>query len=480
MFRLKILRQTFLAVWLADTMQLSRSWIPFRYALFTTQQRPPVLKRMQSLDHFNARRQSHTIVSLAPLDTIGDDRDLYDDSSSSSWDLAFQEGEDENSFDKVEDDDDEGEEEHGDEGESIAGQDGDPLLQEGFRWKVAVDKCLLDCEKTLRSLNRELEKTESIESVVKRAQLLTSNLYLFSPGVTSVTVQDWENEGQDVVLELDPSYSSAAEEADEQFQKARKLKRGSLRVRALIEEKLLIFQSIQKLQTDLDKVLTNDPVDEYMLRFHQDQLMGLRAKSGFEPPAVATQTTRVRRVFQAKQKPAIGSPASNVRKLTTPAGSLIFIGRNRRGNEYLSMTKAKPNDLWMHARGTPGAHVLIPQSRGMMEPTEDCLQLAANLAAFYSDGRNEKKTPVTLVQAKHVLKPRGAPMGAVKLRQEDRIINGVPDDVPDDFKEAREQSGQLSAFGDNGYRSADKAKRRKQAAASQKSKKTTKKSKQKT
>ena len=133
-----------------------------------------------------------------------------------------------------------------------------------------------------------------------------------------------------------------------------------------------------------------------------------------------------------------------------------MVGRNRRGNEYLSLSAARGSDLWLHARGTPGAHVLIPQRRGSPAATPECLQLAANVAVFYSDARSERRADVTVASPKHIIKPRNAPLGAVQLRQEERVVVGFPSDVPDDLRLARDESGQNEE-----YRARDKSKNRK-------------------
>lgn len=70
--------------------------------------------------------------------------------------------------------------------------------------------------------------------------------------------------------------------------------------------------------------------------------------------------------------------------------------------------------------------------KGVREPGETCMQMAADLAAFYSDLGREGKAAVTYISPKHVSKPRGAPLGAVKLREgEGSTIVGRPDGVPD-------------------------------------------------
>lgn len=97
--------------------------------------------------------------------------------------------------------------------------------------------------------------------------------------------------------------------------------------------------------------------------------------------------------------------------------------------------------------------------------TENCLQLAADLAAFYSDARSERRADIMAASPKHLLKPRGGPLGAVKVREEWKVFTGFPDNVPDDFKLAREESGQSEE-----YRAADKAKHRRRNREAQQAK----------
>ena len=111
---------------------------------------------------------------------------------------------------------------------------------------------------------------------------------------------------------------------------------------------------------------------------------------------------------------------------------------------------------------------MIQQRRGSPPATDACLKFAADLAIFYSDARSETSFDVTTTEPKHLLKPRGAPLGAVKLRQESGTLVGRPADVPEECKVAREESGQ-----DSEYRFQDKAKHRRrtrEAAKKQKDK----------
>jgi predicted ribosome quality control (RQC) complex YloA/Tae2 family protein len=326
------------------------------------------------------------------------------------------------------------------------------LMEEYHKWTGALQKAMNNLEKKQKSLQSELEKAQSVEETMARAQLLVSNLYLFpTPNVREATVQDWENDGKEVVLKVDPQYESANAEAEALFDRARKLKRGSKVVKELLTETDQAFEMLQDAQLDLTSAYDADTsdIDEGRLRLVQDRLLRSAKQTKFQLPSESNKSSR------NKQQRPPASPYSNIRKLKSPGGCTVLVGRNRRGNEYLSFQVARGNDIWMHSRGCPGAHVLIQNRRGSPEPTDACWQFAANLAVFYSDNRSERKGEVTAAEAKHLLKPRGAPLGALKLREELKVLVGRPDDVPESLKLARDESGQTDE-----YRSSDKAKHR--------------------
>ena len=94
-------------------------------------------------------------------------------------------------------------------------------------------------------------------------------------------------------------------------------------------------------------------------------------------------------------------------------------------------------------------------------------KFAANLAAFYSDARTERRAPVSTADGKHIQKPRGAPLGAVNVRREGPTLLGRPEDVAEELKAAREESG--GAWDEQGYRKlGTRAKNKKRSAAVEK------------
>ena len=68
----------------------------------------------------------------------------------------------------------------------------------------------------------------------------------------------------------------------------------------------------------------------------------------------------------------------------------------------------------MHAADYPGSHVVIRNPNRREIPHSTLLE-AAQLAAFYSQGKTQPKAAVHYTQKKFVNKPKGAAPGLVSL-----------------------------------------------------------------
>ncbi len=105
------------------------------------------------------------------------------------------------------------------------------------------------------------------------------------------------------------------------------------------------------------------------------------------------------------------------RTFRSQAGLAILVGRGAAENDQLTVRVARGNDLWLHARGRPGAHVVLRLPKGAA-PDQESLLDAAHLAAHFSDARGEAAPEIVYTRAKHVRKVRGAAPGAVTFSQE--------------------------------------------------------------
>ncbi len=94
------------------------------------------------------------------------------------------------------------------------------------------------------------------------------------------------------------------------------------------------------------------------------------------------------------------------------ADARVYVGRSPRGNADLTFRIARPHDLWFHARGTPGAHVVL-RIDSQRAPTSEELDRAASLAAFHSKARGSEKVSVDYTERKFVRRQQNAPPGLV-------------------------------------------------------------------
>ena len=121
-------------------------------------------------------------------------------------------------------------------------------------------------------------------------------------------------------------------------------------------------------------------------------------------------------------KTASKQPQAHPRRYRTSTGWSVWAGRNNKENDVLTHKMAAQNDLWFHARGYAGSHVVL-RSEGRKEaPSKQTIEEAAALAAYWSKGKTAKKVSVAYTLVKHVTKPRGGAPGQALLRREKTII----------------------------------------------------------
>jgi predicted ribosome quality control (RQC) complex YloA/Tae2 family protein len=104
----------------------------------------------------------------------------------------------------------------------------------------------------------------------------------------------------------------------------------------------------------------------------------------------------------------------HIKEIQSPSGIKIQIGANNRQNELISLKKGKKGDLWFHAQEIPGSHVVLKSSDGLVDEAD--IQLAADLASFFSRARGNKLTPVNMVPIENLKRLSGSLPGTVSHR----------------------------------------------------------------
>jgi predicted ribosome quality control (RQC) complex YloA/Tae2 family protein len=112
------------------------------------------------------------------------------------------------------------------------------------------------------------------------------------------------------------------------------------------------------------------------------------------------------------------------RRYSSAEGYTILVGRNSRQNEHVTFNLAGPDDLWLHARGWPGSHVVIRS--GGQPVSDETVQQAARLAAFYSKGQREAWVDVIVAEKRRVRRPPGKRYPGMVVVEGERVVRVRP------------------------------------------------------
>jgi predicted ribosome quality control (RQC) complex YloA/Tae2 family protein len=259
--------------------------------------------------------------------------------------------------------------------------------------QAAIDGVKARLQKKLDALRRSLQDEAALDHLRQSGELLLAYQYSLTPGQTLLRAQ-YEVEGPELEIALDPSLTPL-ENAKRYFEKYDKAKRAREGVPALIAATEQELAYLGQLETDLDLATNWPEIGEV-----QDALQ----KNGY---------------WRGTRTAQPGGGRSGPLKVTTGSGFVIWVGRNSRQNDLVTFDKGGPADLWLHARGVPGAHVIV-KSGGRTVP-DDVMHQAAALAAYYSSARHEARVLVDVTQRKYVHKIKGGKPGMVTYRNESPV-----------------------------------------------------------
>ncbi len=106
----------------------------------------------------------------------------------------------------------------------------------------------------------------------------------------------------------------------------------------------------------------------------------------------------------------------------------VYIGKDGPNNELLTFRFANKWDLWLHAQGVPGSHVIIRLPKRDQMPPKHVIEQAAQIAAANSKAKHSSTVPVMYTQVRYVSRIRKAPPGTVKVQNE-KVIFVEPKEI---------------------------------------------------
>lgn len=239
----------------------------------------------------------------------------------------------------------------------------------------------------------DLERAATAEELQEKASLILAHAPEIPAGALYFETKSWDEEARLVRIELDP-HRSPTELAQDLFKKSKRLKRGLDVAPGRLEA---VEAELAALGRTRDEV-GDCPPDELEAKL---EALGV--------PITAPKE-------QARKRRQVGARLP-YREFRTADASAVLVGRGAADNDRLTLRVARPHDLWLHARGVTGAHIVVPLTKGKSCSAETLVD-AATLAAHFSDLRGETIVDVLYTPRRFVHKRKGSPVGSVTLTSE--------------------------------------------------------------
>lgn len=249
-----------------------------------------------------------------------------------------------------------------------------------LRRKVAAEagKTLKRLERLSRNLEQDLADAERSAEYRHYGNLLVTHRHLLSAGLKEIVLRDFSGD-RDVTVPLDPA-RSVERNIRLYFTKAKKGEKGNLIIR---NRKREVEREIARSRKTLDRIAALETSAELIALI---------------PPE---------RPSRAAERDA--GAAKRFRRFALDGTHTVYVGRSDAENDVLTHEFASASDLWFHAQGTPGSHVVL---KGAHRSTpHSVIEAAASIAAYFSKARNSSTVPVIYAEKRHVRRPRKSKAG---------------------------------------------------------------------
>lgn len=248
-------------------------------------------------------------------------------------------------------------------------------------------------ESALEKLEREASRAKDAEDLRRFGELLKPLVGKIERGSSSIEATEYTEAGPRTVrIPLRPELSPK-ENLERYFKDYRRMLAAGERIEGRRAELVAAKERIAALEARLAAAETRAEVEE---------VLGEAQRWSRRGAAPSTSEKKVR---------------SPYRRFRSATGRTIWVGRSSKDNDALTFRIARGNDLWLHVRGTPGAHVVVPLDRGQAPDDETFLDACA-LATHFSRMRDEAVAEIASTRVKHLRKPKGGAPGAAIVTQE--------------------------------------------------------------
>ncbi|GAP00569.1 Rqc2 family fibronectin-binding protein [Fructobacillus ficulneus] len=279
------------------------------------------------------------------------------------------------------------------------------LLDAYFQGQAEADRVNQQASSLVRLVKNELKKnltkkkkleqtltdSDNADTFKVKGDLLITYPHLVKKGMQSVKIENYYDDNKLLDIALDPRFDGL-QNANRYFRKYRKLRSAKDYV---IDQLATTDQEIDYFNQIATQLTVASPKDVADIKVELIDQGYLREKVRIKTKGKQTK----------KPKHVLSAPD----KFTASDGTLIEIGKNNLQNDQLSLKKANRQNIWLHVQKLPGSHVIIHSDH----PSDQTIDEAAKLAAYFSKARESANVPVDYLPAGKLRKPNGAKPGYV-------------------------------------------------------------------
>ncbi len=257
-----------------------------------------------------------------------------------------------------------------------------------------LDRELQRTSNKLNDINLKLQRGSKEDEYNQLANTLLININKVHKGSDKIELPNVYGNNENIVIKLDPKLSPR-QNVDKYFEKSRNEKLSMLKATQLAEE---TKKKLSELKKNQDKLMKAETTEDY-----NSIMKGLKIKDDVK-------------------KKDDNDIKSKFRHYLIEKKYHVFVGKDSKTNDLLTLKFAKQNDYWFHARSVSGSHVVLRNENPKEGIPKNILKLTASIAAYHSKAKTAGMVPVSYTQKKYVVKKKGMEPGKVALLKEEVLI----------------------------------------------------------
>lgn len=282
----------------------------------------------------------------------------------------------------------------------------DRLDQKKSDYSKKINSHIKQTQKKISILNDNILSESKIDSLRKNGDLLSANVHKINKGDSEIKVDDFYDNNKEVKIILNP-IKSPWENVESYYTRAKKIKNSVDYAKRDLPKQKDYISYLESLNDFINRSKSIEDLEEIKEEMEENNLIKKQGK---------------KKRKNKKSKPM---------HFKTNNGSDIYVGKNSKQNDYITLKLANKDDLWFHVKNLPGSHVILRSDN----INDRDIEIAAYLAARNSSLSKEKKIDVDYTQKKNVNKAKGAKPGMVYYEDFKTISVDTSLDIKNEYEE---------------------------------------------